>query len=122
MSSESFTRNEEGGNTYGEVHPIYVPAFGIGASSRGPSRFDLPLLRTNDDRDLATFIAKYQDALSEDVIINLGAEESSDVPCSRKGFNEFQASHIVKRMRNGCYYISPRNVGLIQCSPQGEKG
>ncbi|KAA8529804.1 hypothetical protein F0562_034339 [Nyssa sinensis] len=49
-----------------------------------PSRFDLPLPQIKDDGDLVAFITKYQDAFLKDVIIYLGGEESSSVPCSRE--------------------------------------
>ncbi|KAA8529805.1 hypothetical protein F0562_034338 [Nyssa sinensis] len=43
------------------------------------------LLKIKNDGDLVAFITKYQDAFLEDVIIYLGGEESSSVPCSREG-------------------------------------
>ncbi|KAA8546283.1 hypothetical protein F0562_002978 [Nyssa sinensis] len=112
-------------------------------------RSSLPKIK--DYGDLATFIAKYQNAFSENVILNISGEESSRVPCNRDGFikfhllltfrsykilmgfqalaciyklwlgfNEFRASHIVKWMGNGCYYISLRNVVLIQHMPKAK--
>ncbi|KAA8544792.1 hypothetical protein F0562_019504 [Nyssa sinensis] len=145
MSSESPARNEEEGNTGGKVHPVDVSAFGTDASSRDASHFDQPLPQIKDDRDLAAYIAKFQDAFLEDMIVNLGGESHLVSSVAAKltpsvyrilmgfqalirfyklqlGFNEFWAFHIVKQMGNGCYYISPHNVILIQRFPLSEKG
>ncbi|KAA8532328.1 hypothetical protein F0562_032417 [Nyssa sinensis] len=84
MSNESLARNEEGGNTGSDVRPIDVTASGTSVSSRDPSHFDPSLPQIKDDGDLVAFIAKYQDAFLEDMIINLSGKESSGVPCSRE--------------------------------------
>ncbi|KAA8535823.1 hypothetical protein F0562_030857 [Nyssa sinensis] len=78
MSSGLSVRIDEGeGAVDVKAHPvdIVVPGNVVGSSSCDPSRFDPPLPKIKDDRDLVVFIAKYQDAFSENVIIYLGGEE-----------------------------------------------
>ncbi|KAA8524319.1 hypothetical protein F0562_010742 [Nyssa sinensis] len=149
MSGESLVRNEETGNTDSDVCLVAVPVSGIGVFSHDPSRFDPPLPRIKDDRDLVAFIANCKGFIKfHPLVIALGLKfpvasfyriaPSQLTPSGyqilmgfqalayfynlRLGFSEFWASHIVKQIGNDCYYVSPRSVVLIQRLPQGEKG
>ncbi|KAA8532287.1 hypothetical protein F0562_032320 [Nyssa sinensis] len=73
----------------GEAHPVDVPASRADAFPRDPSCFDLFLPQINNDGDLVAFIAKYQDTFPDDVIVNLGSEQSSGVPYSSECFIKF---------------------------------
>ncbi|KAA8546257.1 hypothetical protein F0562_003004 [Nyssa sinensis] len=74
-----------------QAHPTdtIIPKSVTDTSSHDPSRFDLSLPKIKDEGDLTAFIAKYQDAFPENVIVNLGGEESLGILCSSKDFIKF---------------------------------
>ncbi|KAA8547322.1 hypothetical protein F0562_003814 [Nyssa sinensis] len=94
MSGESLARNKKGGNEGSDVRSVDVPASRTNVSFLDPSCFNSSLPWIKDDGDLTTFIAKYQDAFPENVIISLGGEELFGVSCSREGFIKFHPQVI----------------------------
>ncbi|KAA8514897.1 hypothetical protein F0562_018076 [Nyssa sinensis] len=104
MSSGSLVSiNDDEGNNVDEVRPVDTITQETIAStfSYDPSLFDPPLPKIKDDGDLAAFIAKYQHTFLENVIVNLGGEESYGVPCS--------------------YFIKFYPVGFSRCQMNGER-